>query len=187
MAEFAQRFAQRGYVTASASYRLREAEDFDYTDPDDPLAEEVKLDAQHDAQAAVRWLRDHAEDLRIDPDLIFIAGYSAGGTTALRVAAHPDDPGDSGNPGPSSSVAAVVAISASLEAGILEAASGPTLLIHGEADTKVPFAGVEEACSGVALCQLVPVPEGAHDLIGGAKEDIITETANFLHDEVVGA
>lgn len=188
MTEFARRFAQRGFVSASVNYRLREDAEFDYTDPDDELAEEVKRDAQHDIQAAVRWLRANAGDLRIDPDLIFVAGYSAGGTAALRVAAYPDDSGSSGNPGPSSSVAAAVAVSGSLEPGILEAPSGPTLLIHGENDTKVPFEDVEAACSSVARCRLVAVPSVDHNsLISIAKEDVIAETAGFLHAELTGS
>lgn len=184
MAAFAERFARRGYISVSANYRLREGAVFDYTDPDDPLAEAVKRDAQHDAQAAVRWLRANASSYRIDPDLIFVAGYSAGATTALRVAAHPDDPGTSGNPDPPSDVAAAVAISGSLDPGVLEAAGSPTLLIHGEADTKVSFADVQAACAAVEGCELVPVPEVDHDLIEVATDVVVTETSRFLLTQV---
>jgi acetyl esterase/lipase len=187
MAEFARRSANRGYVSATADYRLRENAVFDYTDPNDPLAPEVMRDAQHDAQAAVRWLRANAAELRIDPNLIFVAGFSAGATTALRVAAWPDDPGASGNAEHSSSVAAAVGISASIDGGVLAAATGPTLLIHGDADTKVPLTQVQEACASVAQCQLVPIAGAEHNLIAPAKESIIAETATFLHARVTGA
>lgn len=185
--EYSQRSARSGFVSVSANYRLREAADFDYTDPDDPIGEEAKQDAQHDIQAAVRWLRANAEDLKIDTDQIFLAGYSAGGTAAVRVAANPDDPGSSGNPGPSSSVSGVVAISASVESGMLEAASGPTLLIHGTDDTKVPFSEVDEACSAVAGCELVAVEGAVHHMIETAREQITSEIAQFLYDQVAGA
>lgn len=185
MAAFARSSARRGMVSVSLNYRLRENQTFDYTDPDDPVGEQAKRDAQHDAQAAVRWLRANADDLGVDPDLIFLAGYSAGGTTALRVAAaSPDDTGSSGNPGPSSSVAAVVAISASIEAGMLEAATGRTLLIHGTADGKVPFDEVEAACAAVSRCELVPIDGGVHNMLNSASEEIISETARFLHGEL---
>ena len=185
--EFSRRFSQRGYVAAAVNYRLRENDVFDYTNPDDELAQQVKLDAQHDVQAAVRWLRANADAYSIDADRIFVVGYSAGGTTALRVASSPDDPGTSGNPDYSSSVKAAVAIAAYPENGTLESIEGRTLLIHGENDAKVPLEMVEEACSSVSRCQLVPVPDAGHSMLQPAKEPIITETAAFLRDEVVGA
>lgn len=184
-AEFARSSARRGMVSVSPNYRIRENQTFDYTDPDDPIGEQAKRDAQHDIQAAVRWLRANADDLGVDPDRIFLAGYSAGGTAALRVAAaSPDDSGSSGNPGPSSSVSGVVGISASIEEGMMEAATGRTLLIHGTDDTKVPFEQVEAACAAVAGCELVPVEGGVHNMINSASGEIISETAEFLHSEV---
>ena len=185
MAEFASSSARRGFVSVSLSYRLRENQDFDYTDPDDPLGEAAKRDAQHDIQAAVRWLRAAAADLNIDPSRIFLAGYSAGGTAALRVAAaSPEDTGSSGNTGPSSSVTAVVAISASVEADVLEAAQGRTLLIHGTDDMKVPLAQVEGACAAVDLCDLVTIEGAVHNMIVSEQDTIIAETAQFLAAEV---
>jgi dienelactone hydrolase len=183
MTEFARRSAQRGYVSVSANYRLRENAVFDYTDPADSLGQVVKRDAQHDVQAAVRWLRANAGAFKIDPAHIFVAGYSSGGTTGLHVASHSDDPGSSGNPGLSSSIAAAVAISGSLEPGLLAAAPGSTLLIHGESDTKVPFDQIQAACATVARCRLVGIPLGQHNMIQPAKEAIITAAAVFLNQQ----
>ena len=75
-------------------------------------AREAPFPAQlHDAKAAVRWLRHHADVLGLDPDRIGIAGESAGGHLAALVGltAHRADlEGDVGVAGPSSAVAAVV-------------------------------------------------------------------------------
>lgn len=184
MTEFARRSARHGFVSVSINYRLRENADFNYLDPSDELGEEVKRDAQHDTQAAVRWLRAHASDLRIHDAHIYVAGYSAGGVAGLRAAARTDDPGSSGNPEASSAVTATAAISGSLEPGLLEDAAGSTLLVHGQDDAKVPIGEMTAACDAVPRCRLVAIP-GEHNLVSFAKETIIAEIAAFLHDEVM--
>jgi len=70
---------------------------------------EAARDGQHDMQAAVRWVRANAATYRLDPNRIAVGGHSAGGTMAVDTAWNSDDPGDSGNPGYSSSVTAAVA------------------------------------------------------------------------------
>jgi pectinesterase len=67
-APMAIRMAERGYVAATISYRLS--------------PEALYPAAIVDAKAAVRWVRAHATDYRIDPDRIAIAGGSAGGQIA---------------------------------------------------------------------------------------------------------
>ena len=65
---FAIAMAERGYAAATISYRL---------------SPEAKYPAAiQDAKAAVRWLRQHAAEYRINPDQIAIAGGSAGGQIA---------------------------------------------------------------------------------------------------------
>lgn len=60
--------AQRGYVTATISYRL---------------AGEAKYPAAiHDVKAAVRWLRRNAKKYGVNPQQIAVAGGSAGGQIA---------------------------------------------------------------------------------------------------------
>ena len=91
------RLAERGYVAATISYRLAPKHRF-------PAA-------VHDTKAAVRWLRAHAPEYRIDPDRIGVTGGSAGGHLAqfLGVTAHvPRFEGEGGNPGQSSAVSCVV-------------------------------------------------------------------------------
>jgi len=90
------KFAEKGYVTATASYRLLQEAPF-------PAAVE-------DVKCAVRWLRANAGAYQIDPNRIAVSGNSAGGHLAMMVG-YSDDPsleGAGGNPGVSSRVCAVV-------------------------------------------------------------------------------
>jgi acetyl esterase/lipase len=63
--------AEAGFVVASADYRLS--------------GEAVYPAQLHDAQAAVRWLRNHAADYGVDPTRIYAWGDSAGGHLASLV------------------------------------------------------------------------------------------------------
>src|SRR5262245_2180487 len=101
--DFAAAFAQRGYVSASIDYRLlRELEPGATVRPSAGAA-------QSDAQAAIRYLRAHAAQLRIDPSRVAIAGYSAGSITAFEVGYHHVFVGDNtDNPEQPHSVSAVV-------------------------------------------------------------------------------
>lgn len=70
---------QTGAVFVSVDYRL---------------APEHKLPAAHDdALAAYVWVRDHASELRIDPDRIVLSGDSAGGNLTLATAVSARDAG----------------------------------------------------------------------------------------------
>jgi len=91
------KLAEKGYVVASISYRLRDVAPF-------PAAVE-------DAKCAVRWLRAHAEQYQIDPERIAVAGGSAGGHLAMMVGYSSDIPpleGNGGYPKVSSRVQVVV-------------------------------------------------------------------------------
>ena len=99
-------FAKLGYVTASINYRLLAPGGCAGERELPPGCEEAALGAQHDAQAAVRWFRAHAAQYRIDPERIASGGGSAGAITSILAGTHSEDPGDSGNPGFSSRIAA---------------------------------------------------------------------------------
>jgi acetyl esterase len=75
------RYAGKGYVTFSFQYRLSINEDGTYPNPDITPIEAVK-----DARSAIRWLRENAELLNIDPEKIVVGGQSAGGQLALSTA-----------------------------------------------------------------------------------------------------
>ena len=90
-------FARRGYVAVAPQYRHC---------PKDVFPAQV-----HDVKAAVRWLRAHSTEYRLDPDHIGAMGFSAGGHLSLMLGVTgPDDglEGDAPPGSPSSKVQAVV-------------------------------------------------------------------------------
>lgn len=92
--------AERGFVTASTSYRF---------------SEEAAFPAQiHDVKAAIRYLRANAGRFGVDPERIGIWGGSAGGHLSALAAVSEGVSvleGEGGNPNESSAVQAAVAIS----------------------------------------------------------------------------
>ncbi|WBL25327.1 alpha/beta hydrolase [Zunongwangia sp. HGR-M22] len=68
-------YAQKGYAVINVEYRLTGEAGF-------PACIE-------DVKCAVRWLRAHAEELRVDPDRIGAYGHSAGAHLALMLAMTP--------------------------------------------------------------------------------------------------
>jgi predicted esterase len=135
--DIAPNFAKRGYVVVSINYRLIANACGGANIP--PECGIAAINAQHDAQAAVRWLRANAGAYRIDSARIAMGGESAGAITATLAGLRSDDPGDSGNPGDSSSIGAFVSISGGAPNGAFASAGdAPGLLFHGTADTVVP-------------------------------------------------
>jgi acetyl esterase/lipase len=137
-------FAQRGYVVAAINYRLlAPAPCHGLAHYDECRA--AALEAQHDGQAAVRWLRKNASTYRIDTNRIAMGGGSAGAITALLTGWRSEDPGDSGNPGFSSRIAAAVSVSGGVPIedaralGAIDAQDPPTIFFSGTADTTVPY------------------------------------------------
>jgi len=90
------RLLEKDYAVASINYRL---------------SQEAPFPAQlHDCKAAVRWLRAHAGDYKLDGEHIGAWGDSAGGHLAAMLGVtgnRPELEGDSGTPGISSRVQAV--------------------------------------------------------------------------------
>jgi triacylglycerol lipase len=77
LASAASKFAEHGYTAVAISYRL---------------APKCTFPAQiYDCQAAVRWMREHAEDFKIDPQRIGGFGYSAGGHLVALLGTLDDD------------------------------------------------------------------------------------------------
>lgn len=83
----------RGFAVASISYRLSGQSALWGGEP-------VNFPAQiHDAKAAIRWLRAHADEYSIDVNRVAIWGSSAGGHLAALVGTSGNDPELDGNVG----------------------------------------------------------------------------------------
>lgn len=141
--------AQRGYMVATIDYRLgipKTKTETDYA--------EAMYRAVQDAKAAVRFFRRYADKYRIDPDQIFVMGSSAGAKTAMHLAYLDQEEvpvgvdqnklgnleGNSGNPGYSSKVSAVVNCwGAMIDYHWMKQGDAPLFNIAGTADKTVPF------------------------------------------------
>jgi acetyl esterase/lipase len=65
----------------------------------------------HDIRAAIRWLREHAEDFDVDPDRFAIMGFSSGGWTSVIAGTTSDEavlPGEPDTNGLSDGVSSAV-------------------------------------------------------------------------------
>lgn len=93
----AKELTQHGYAVAAVAIRS---------------SSQAQFPAQlHDAKAAVRWLRAHAQQYRLDGDRIAAMGDSSGGWASTMLGVTSNDPafeGSVGTTGPSSAVQAVV-------------------------------------------------------------------------------
>lgn len=84
--------AGRGLVAASVNYRMIPKKDRGALPPD----ESYKRVCITDAKSAIRWMKQHAGELGIDPKRIIAGGGSAGGHIAVLATTNPDldDPAD---------------------------------------------------------------------------------------------
>lgn len=176
-------FSKKGYVNVSINYRLMPGG----CSASNPTANCVTaiINAKHDAQAAVRFLRANADAYRIDVDRIAIGGTSAGAITALNVGYDPTEVGDSGNPGYSSNVAAAVSLSGARLLGAPDAGDAPSLLFHGTADPLVPYAWATTTVDGAhdnGLVSYLTTWDGAgHVPYAQHRTEILDQTTNFLY------
>lgn len=182
-ATFATHFARRGYVAVSIDYRLLSPDGCGGQPTPPPICETAAQAAQHDAQAAVRWLRRYSATYRIDPDRIAIAGGSAGAVTSLLVGWRQEDPGTSGNPGFSSAVRAVSSIAGGVPTNeFIGAGDAPTIFFHGTADETVPYAWAASNATAMQQAGLAVVfqPfEGAGHGLSGQYGTVIRQQASY--------
>ena len=147
-------FAKRGYVCVSINYRLGIS-----IPPNQTGATQAVYRAVQDMKAAIRFMRKDAATsniYKVDTNFIVAAGSSAGAFTALHLA-YLDDvselpaqidttvlggmEGNSGNPGYSSQVNAVVNLCGALgNKTWLHPGDEPLCSMHGTNDNVVPYA-----------------------------------------------
>lgn len=150
--------ADEGYIAATINYRLIDVEESDFA------SKIAVIDAIHDMRAAVRFFnKDHAKKNQygIDPNNIFIGGYSAGAVTSLHyayanttadvyamggeelldyVVENGGLEGESGNNGYPSKIKGVINIAGSIHSADLIDKNEPVLFsIQGDEDQIVPF------------------------------------------------
>jgi len=179
-------FASLGYVAVSIDYRLLPpgTPGCGNQGPT-PQCQQAALNAQHDAQAAVRWLRANASTYGIDPARVAMGGSSAGAVTSLLVATNSQDTGNSGNPGPSSKVGGVVSAAGGLPTNeYIDSGDAPPLMINGTLDTTVPFAWAESNNAAFLAAHVPAVfepQEGVgHNVIDVRRDLINQQGAWFL-------
>jgi acetyl esterase/lipase len=112
------KFAERGYVVATITYRLRDVALF-------PAAIE-------DAKCAVRWMRTNAESLGADPNRIAIIGGSAGGHLAMMVGYSVDD----------------VELEGNGEHEVVSSRVQAVVNLYGPTDLTTPYARTHETITG---------------------------------------
>jgi acetyl esterase/lipase len=173
-------FAQRGFVAASINYR-----------PDQAFGNTPE--AQYDVRAAVRWFKAHATKYRINPNWIVLMGSSAGAVNALNVAFHPEDPGNSGNPGYPSTVAAAISVSGyASEPQNIGMGEAPIAMFHANDDTTVPIANALATCTQTQgmgnVCDFYRYESGGHPppFLIKYREQITEQSSQFLCKHVLG-
>lgn len=156
IAKLCERFAKRGYVTASMSYRLA-GNAFEMFQ--ESSAYPVVIKAVSDGKAAVRYLKANASSLGIDSNKIIVGGNSAGAILMLHLAyidsveevsnepiifnamnANGGFEGNSGNDGPTSRVFAVVDWAGGIkDTTWMSPGNVPVVNLHGDPDGTVPY------------------------------------------------
>lgn len=141
-------FAMKGYVTASFGYRLESP-----LSTLQAMATEI-VRAVQDGKAAVRYLRDHKADYKIDDTRIMMGGTSAGGALSVNYAYMENDEippyvdtaaiggmeGSSGTPGVSSAINGIINCWGGIgDSTALNDAKLPAISFHGTNDKTVPY------------------------------------------------
>ena len=159
MVSLCEAFARRGYVTASIQYRLTSSLSLLSPDASDIFSQTV-LNSVSDMKAAVRYFRkDVAENNNaygINPDFIFVGGYSAGAVTAAHLSVIDDNQvpaefqsfyyvaggieGNSGNSGYSSEVSGAILLAGAINTlDFIDADDEPIVSLHASDDNTVSY------------------------------------------------
>jgi len=184
MYPFADHYRDQGLVGISVQYRLL-----------NPKQGTTVFDCISDTNDAVRFVRAHAEMLKIDPDKIIVCGGSAGGHLAAETALYSDDSDSEVSTVPAALVLLFPVIDTSTE-GYGNAKIGarwrevspvhqvegkvpPTIIFHGTGDTVTPFQGAAEFQQAMEQhgnrCELIVHEGGRHGYLM-FDETLLNET-----------
>lgn len=169
-------FAKRGYVCISADYRIG-------TNQDD--FGKILNNAVKDGIAAFNWVLEHAAEYRIDPEKIVIGGGSAGGWLVVNIGVIDDVRWGAYD---KSKIKAVLNLwgSPALDRylGKIDAADPPMFMIHGTADTTVPFSRSEYLANELnkvgVYNELHPLPGLGHTP-ASEMATILEQSSQFLY------
>jgi acetyl esterase/lipase len=161
--DYCKHFVKRGYVTASLEYRLG------INPSSNPLIFisnwlYAVYRAAQDGRSAVRYFRAKADSMKIDPQQIYLGGFSAGGGLAIH-AAYLDSTeigyvdkafwGDlesgSGNGGYPSQPNGIFSVGAGTTDTLLIEEPIPAFLFHGFQDPIVPFGTGTDPATGFPI------------------------------------
>ncbi len=175
----AEYLASRGMLAISAEYRIKNVHG---TSP---------FDCVEDGKSAVRWIRQHAKELNVDPNKIVAGGGSAGGHIAVCTAVIDGFENANEDLSVSSKPNAVVGYNPvfdTTEKGYghekvkgreteispchqVKTDMPPMILFHGREDTTVPFENAERFTSEMKKagndCQLVAFDGVGHGFFNG--------------------
>jgi acetyl esterase len=179
-----QHLASRGVVSIVADYRVWNRHHSNV------------MSAVADAKSAIRWLRSHAEELGIDPNRLAAGGGSAGGHLAVATAVVPyfDEPDEDHRI--SSSPSLLLLFNPAVDTSQigqrredqfqgqgenlspqhqLVDSSVPTFIVHGKADTTVPFSHALAYCDKLkglsGTCELHGYEEATHGFFNKGREN----------------
>ena len=175
-------FAERGFVAFSAEYRVKNQHK---TSP---------FQCVEDGKSAVRWIREHAEELGVDPNRIVASGGSAGGHVAACTGVIEGFDAAGEDAGVGSLPNAMILFNPVLdttESGFEIGPVGrdrrdeispsehvrpglpPTLIFHGTADKTVPFAHAERFTESMReagnVCRLEAFEGKGHGFFNGSS------------------
>ena len=207
MAWMAMRYAKRGYIGVTLSYRL--------------TGEAPMPACIQDVREAIRYIKEIASSIQGDPDRIALLGYSAGAHLALLTALTPTDTTfkTEANAQHNASVACAVAIAAPTDLMMIHNSKNrfklidkdvsekvaflskispvshvhkeqvPIFMLHGDADTLVPafnYENFERQCAqmGVKNFKLHIDPGGGHMFFFKKGREMQSQVDRFLSDNL---
>lgn len=203
--ELCTRFAKRGYVTATIDYRIGMGFPINQAN-----AQKAVWRATQDMKAAVRFFRKDAattNTYKIDPNFIFVGGYSAGAFMAIHYA-YLDQPseipaaidtnqlggleGNSGNPGYSSAINGVLNLAGAVgDTTWIKSGDEPMVTAQGNNDATVPYCTAMIYVSGFPImvvsgggtmhirCYNLGIDNPIHTYYNGSHSADISPTVNM--------